>query len=1545
MKLSSMQSSSQQCSGRVHGRALLVGLATVAVCTAPAAAAGDVQVQPTSLSINCTGAPLESPLSAPDAPPPGTLDLSDPNAALGEVHPGEITIRFKGARAAALHAHRLTVAPHDRGRWTENPAPAGLARLPASIVGLRPQVSGHARAMRTVNARAELRAEAAMMAGGKALGADRVPAVSRALAGAFQAADPMGIFRAKVAPGTDLRALCLELMKHPDVVYASPSPLCRPVAVPNDPLYPRMWNLPLVNMPGAWDISGNTPGAVRVCVVDSGVRMTHADLAGRIADPADVYPDNGDAFADSDPNNDDPDGHGTACAGIIGAIRGNNLLVAGIAPVTIVPVNCYYTDGTNVYLANYTDGIFWGVDHGADVISLSLGGTNSAPYPEEVDAINYAQAHGVVVCAAAGNDDGPAERTYPGALPYCIQVGAVDQNSIRVRPETWWWGSNYGPTLDICAPGQGNVGLWDSILSLHSGSDTAYISYFNGTSAATPHVAGLAALLKHINPSLSAQQIRNCIESTARDQVGLSSEDTPGWDPYHGYGLINGLAAAQCAREGGNCITISNTGSEALQITAIDAPAWAHVSPLPPFSIPAGGRQPISVTACGQCAGSALDGTLIVRSNDPDDPAMNITLHVDCASCQPLFNCQATPEAVLLGESAILTAVTGGSDAVEWFEGGCGGTPLPGGATPTVSPTEPTTYYARSINAGAGCVSSECCSVTVGVISGDLSVQTLYGPTTGGAGQTVSFSVVTRNGTGSTPAGASVTRVYWSADATLDAGDREVASCAVPALVTGQSSSCSAQVAIDAGTAAGTYYVIARADADGTVNETNETNNVRAQSIKVGPDLSVFSFSCPFTSGAGQTLTVSAVAKNGATASPAEASTVRFYWSADVTLDAQDEEIGSCATPALGAGASAPVCTVLKAIPADAAPGSSYVFVKLDADEAVVETNEANNTTYRSLTIGPDLAVSSLSVPGTSGLGQVVTVSATVKNGTTASATGAFVTRLYWSSDNAIDAADRELANCSVAGLGADQSATCQTTLAISEDLAPVAGTYYVIASADADNTVVSELSEINNLKVAAVKIGPDLSVSSFTCPSSSGVGQTITVSAVTRNAATATPAGASTMRFYWSTDIALDAADEEIGSCTVAPLGANGSSLACAVQKTISGATAPGTYYILVRADADDAVAEINEGNNGGYRALRIGSDLTVSSLTAPSVSGVGQVIAVSATVKNGSTSSPTGPFLTRLYWSTNNVLDGADLEIGSCEVSGLDPGQSVQCQTTLTMTEAIAPTPGTYYAIAMADTGDAVVSELSESNNVRMAAVKVGPDLTVAALTGPAISGAGQTVNLTATVSNGATCSPTGAFFTRLYWSTDSALDASDREIASCSVAGLAPGGSATCQVALNLPLDTASATYYVLAKADADEGVNETNELNNSRSLMIKVGPDLTVSGMTGPLSAKTGDTMTFTATVKNGAASSPAGAFVTRLYLSTNAAIDAGDVEIGSCVVSGLAPNQTSPCSFVVTAPPATVRTKYYVLAKADADDVLVETSESNNTNLRSLTINP
>ncbi|MBX6394859.1 MAG: S8 family serine peptidase, partial [Alicyclobacillaceae bacterium] len=171
-------------------------------------------------------------------------------------------------------------------------------------------------------------------------------------------------------------------------------------------------------------------------------------------------------------------------------------------------------------------GIVWAVDHGANIINLSLGQTEDCQYLH--DAVRYAASRGVLVVAAMGND-GTDVPEYPAAYPEVLAVTAVDPAGMFAPF------SNYGAHAGVAAPGV-------SIASTYLGGQYAALS---GTSMAAPHVAGLAALIWTQNPRLTAAQVREIVQRSAVDA------GPPGKDPQYGYGVINVSAAVRSVRPPG----------------------------------------------------------------------------------------------------------------------------------------------------------------------------------------------------------------------------------------------------------------------------------------------------------------------------------------------------------------------------------------------------------------------------------------------------------------------------------------------------------------------------------------------------------------------------------------------------------------------------------------------------------------------------------------------------------------------------------------------------------------------------------------------------------------------------------------------------------------------------------------------------------------------------------------------------------------------------------------------------------------------------------
>ncbi len=281
-------------------------------------------------------------------------------------------------------------------------------------------------------------------------------------------------------------------------------------------LYPQFGN-DLVRAPRARaDVGAAALGDVVVAVLDTGVsphpELVSALVAGRnFTDSPGGLQGTGDLY-----------GHGTHVAGTIGADAGT--YVEGVAAgVRIMPVKVLGDSGSG--WSNWTaDGIVWAADNGADVINMSLGGAGRSTV--QTQAVAYARSKGVTVIAAAGNAN-VSTPFYPAAEPGVIGVAAVDEQRARASF------SNFGSYVDVAAPGV-------DILSTYL-PDRGY-AYMDGTSMASPHVAGVAALVEAAAPGLTPDQVEQVLTTTTTD-LGAS-----GRDDLFGYGLVDAVRAVTSAR-------------------------------------------------------------------------------------------------------------------------------------------------------------------------------------------------------------------------------------------------------------------------------------------------------------------------------------------------------------------------------------------------------------------------------------------------------------------------------------------------------------------------------------------------------------------------------------------------------------------------------------------------------------------------------------------------------------------------------------------------------------------------------------------------------------------------------------------------------------------------------------------------------------------------------------------------------------------------------------------------------------------------------------
>ena len=286
-------------------------------------------------------------------------------------------------------------------------------------------------------------------------------------------------------------------------------------STPNDPYFSQQY-LSLMRVPQAWDTVTGNP-AVIVAVVDTGVDYNHPDLAGNMWTAPDGS--HGWDFVNNSNNPMDdftPDGHGTDVAGVIAATMNNGIGIAGVAQVKVMAIKVCGGDG---YCADYAiaSGVQWAVDHGAQIINLSIGGSASSTI---YDSMKYAADRGVLLVASAGNcNHGPI--MYPAAYSEVIAVTGTNVDNGKISDV-----SCIGPEAELSAP----------VIAMTTYTNGGY-GIRGGTSFSAPYVSGIAALVKSHNTGLTGPQVRSLLDTTAVQVEGS------GRNVYYGYGRVDAYSA------------------------------------------------------------------------------------------------------------------------------------------------------------------------------------------------------------------------------------------------------------------------------------------------------------------------------------------------------------------------------------------------------------------------------------------------------------------------------------------------------------------------------------------------------------------------------------------------------------------------------------------------------------------------------------------------------------------------------------------------------------------------------------------------------------------------------------------------------------------------------------------------------------------------------------------------------------------------------------------------------------------------------------------
>ncbi len=726
---------------------------------------------------------------------------------------------------------------------------------------------------------------------------------------------------------------------------------------------------------------------------------------------------------------------------------------------------------------------------------------------------------------------------------------------------------------------------------------------------------------------------------------------------------------------------------------------------------------------------------------------------------------------------------------------------------------------------------------TTNVNGRDLSPSTFYATKVahlpGGVVQTIGYI----KNTGGITSTSHRATVYLSTNSTYGSGDIALANTSTfGALAVGKSQYAPLKVTIPKSTKAGTYYLIIRADSTNANKEYNESNNYRAYKITVTsasglPDYDPTGLtSSTYSWKPGDTRTVRPYVKNiGTKTAPARRD--YYYWSTNSTISTADTYLEYYYRSAsINVNSTDTYSNAIK-VPTNLKKGTYYIGVFSDANKAVSEVNENNNTYARKITItvdGLDMTPTVFTTTGSSfKAGQWLSFKSTLKNAGGISA-GSNTARYYLSTNSVISTGDTYLGRAYTSSYTAGQSKAYNSTLRIPESTKP--GTYYVGVLTDYSNAL-KEHNESNNYRAVKITVtAGNKDLASYATPYSFDItvdpGQTVKMRAYARNYGTLA-SGSFRIGYYVSTNTTISKSDTLVATYDNGSLASGAQVYRDRYIKIPTNVTKGQKLYLGVCHDILSKVAESSETNNCRYyRTVTVnknGIDLQPTAMTTTATKYMaGKTVSFNFKIKNnGATNS--GSATARLYLSTNSTISTSDTYLGKAYTTSYTAGQTKSYSSSFKLSTSLKA--GTYYVGVVSDYSNAQ-KEYSETNNTRgykITVTKAQPDIRLyrTAVVSPVSSkyGPGDQVTVYLYLENIGTLS-TGSFDVTWFGSTNSTISGSDTNLGKSATSSLSAGAKRTISKKVTLPINVgADSTYYLGGYADIANKVAEPSTANNN------------------------------------------------------------------------------------------------------------------------------